>query len=52
VTLVINTGLDAVGELDSEGGRLVLELVPELGVLLQGISKERVVLEGKVYFWT
>ena len=45
MTLVINTGLDAVGELDSEGGGLVLELVPELGVLLQGIGEERIVLE-------
>jgi hypothetical protein len=48
VTLVINTGLDAVGKLDSESSALVLELIPELGVLFQSVGKKRVVLEAKV----
>jgi len=53
VTLVINTGLDAVGELDSESSGLVLELVPELGVLLHSFGKEGVVLRkiGKINGW-
>lgn len=44
VALVVDAGLDAVGEGDAEGGLLVLELGPELGLLLQHVADEVVVL--------
>ena len=45
VTLVINTGLDAVSEFDAQRGRQVLVLIPEAGVLAKGLSEEGVVLK-------
>ena len=44
VTLVVDTSLDAVSELDAQGGGQVFVLIPETGVLAKGLSEERVVL--------
>jgi hypothetical protein len=47
VTLVVNTGLDAVTNVDSKFGGSSLKLSIETGVLLEDVSEEVVVI-GKI----
>ena len=44
ITFVVDAGLDALAEGDAELGLLVLELLVELGVLLENVGQEVVVV--------